>query len=168
VPVTVPGGALRAQFELFERDTAGGSQDDLDMVLLSPSGAVVAYAGTSGSNESIVLNAPAAGNYKLCVGGYATANGVSTSFTLSSAVVSSADKGGNFKVMLPAKVYAGSTASVSASWSGLAAGKRYLGAVQLLDATGAPATVTTFQVETNNPLPLGEQAERSGPRNPRI
>jgi subtilisin family serine protease len=168
VPVTVPNGALRAQFELFERDTAGGSEDDLDMALLGPSGAVVAYAGTSGSNEAIVLNAPAAGNYKLCVGGYSTANGVSTSFTLSSAVVSSADKGGNFKVMMPAKVYAGSTASVSASWSGLALGKRYLGALQLLDANGAPATVTTFQVETNNPLPLGEQVERSSPRDPRI
>jgi len=168
VPVTVPSGALRAQFELFERDTAGGSEDDLDMVLLSPSGAVAAYAGTSGSNEAIVLNAPAAGSYKLCVGAYATANGVSTSFTLSSAVVSSADKGGNFKVMMPAKVYAGSTASVSASWSGLALGKRYLGALQLLDASGAPATTTTFQVETNNPVPLGEQAERSSPRDPRI
>jgi len=28
--------------------------------------------------------------------------------------------------------------------------------MQLLDANGAPATVTTFQVETNNPIPLGE------------
>jgi hypothetical protein len=156
VPVTVPSGALRAQFELSDRDTAGGGGHDLDMALLSPSGALVAYSGNGGANEFIYANSPAAGTYQLCVVGYAAADGRSTDFTLSSAVVTSSDKGGNFKVLAPAKIYAGSTATVNASWSGLASGKRYLGAMQLLDAAGAPATVTTFQVETNNPVPQGE------------
>jgi hypothetical protein len=156
VPVTVPSGALRAQFELSDRDTAGGGGHDLDMALLSPSGTLVAYSGNGGANEFIYMNSPAAGTYQLCVVGYATADGRSTDFTLSSAVVTSSDKGGNFKVLAPAKIYAGSTATVNASWSGLASGKRYLGAMQLLDAAGAPATVTTFQVETNNPVPQGE------------
>jgi len=156
VPVTVPSGALRAQFELFDRDTAGGSGHDLDMALLSPTGTLVAYSGNGGANEFIAVNSPASGTYQLCVVGYSAADGRSTDFTLSSAVVSSADKGGNLKVLAPAKVYSGSTATVNASWSGLAAGKRYLGAIQLLDANGAPATVTTLQVETNNPIPLGE------------
>jgi hypothetical protein len=156
VPVTVPSGALRAQFELSDRDTAGGGGHDLDMALLSPSGALVAYSGNGGANEFIYANSPAAGTYQLCVVGYAAADGRSTDFTLSSAVVTSSDKGGNFKVLAPAKIYAGSTATVNASWSGLASGKRYLGAMQLLDAAGAPATVTTFQVVTNNPVPQGE------------
>jgi hypothetical protein len=75
--------------------------------------------------------------------------------------VTSADKGGNFKVLLPAKVYAGSSATVSAGWSGLAAGKRFLGAAQMLDPNGAPASTTVFQVETNNPIPLGEPVQRT-------
>jgi len=156
VPVTVPSGTLRAQFELFDRDTAGGSGHDLDMALLSPSGTLVSYSGNGGANEFIAVNSPAAGTYQLCVVGYSAADGRSTDFTLSSAVVTSADKGGNFKVLAPSKIYSGSTATVNASWSGLAAGKRFIGAMQLLDANGAPATVTTFQVETNNPIPLGE------------
>jgi subtilisin family serine protease len=161
-PVTVPAGTLVAQFELFDRDTeGGGSGADLDMALLNPAGNLVAYSGNGGANESIAVNAPAAGTYKLCVVGYASTNKVSTNYTLSSAVVTSTDKGGNFKVLLPAKVYAGSTATLSAAWSGLAAGKRFLGAAQMLDPNGAPASTTVFQVETNNPIPLGEPVQRT-------
>ena len=161
-PVEIPANTLTAQFELFDRDTEGGGQGaDLDMALLNPAGNLIAYSGNGGANESIALNAPAAGTYKLCVVGYASANRQSTNYTLSSAVVSSADKGGNFKVLLPSKVYAGSTATLSAGWSGLATGKRFLGAVQLLDPNGAPASTTVFQVETNNPIPLGEPVERA-------
>jgi hypothetical protein len=75
-------------------------------------------------------------------------------------VVTSTDRRGNFKVLLPAKVYAGSSASLTTSWSGLAAGKRFVGAIQLKDAAGAPASTTVIQVETNNPIPLGEPVER--------
>jgi subtilisin family serine protease len=160
--VDVPANTLVAQFELFDRDTEGGGQGaDLDMALLSPAGNLIAYSGNGGANEVIALNAPAAGSYKLCVVGYASVNKQSTNYTLSSAVVSSADKGGNFRVLMPAKVYAGSTATLSAGWSGLAAGKRYLGAAQMLDPNGAPASTTVFQVETNNPIPLGEPVQRA-------
>ena len=161
VPVTVPAGALLAQFELFDRDTSSGNgADDLDMVVLNSAGAVVGEALHQRSNEEIRMTAPAAGSYRVCVIGYAAANGASTDFTLSSAVVSSADRGGNLRVLVPSKVYAGSTASVSASWSGLAAGKRYAGAMQLLDLAGKPATNTAFLVETNNPVPLSEPVLR--------
>lgn len=160
VPVTVPAGTLLAQFELFDRDTAGGGGHDLDLALLGPSNTLVAYSGNGGSNESIALTAPAAGTYQVCVVGYASANRVSTDFTLSSAVVTTTDRGGNFKLLMPPKVYAGTAASVSASWSLLPAGKRYAGAMQLLDSSGNAATTTIFQVETNNPVPLGEPVAR--------
>ena len=162
--VTIPAGTLLAQFELFNRDTEGGNGTtgtDLDMALLNAAGTVVAYSGASGSNEIVALNAPAAGTYRVCVGAYSTANGASANYALSSAVVTSTDRGGNFKVLLPAKAVAGSTSSISASWSGLAAGKRFVGALQLKDPNGAPASTTVFQVETNNPIPLGEPVDRS-------
>jgi subtilisin family serine protease len=162
IPVTVPAGALLAQFELFDRDTTSGDgHDDLDLGLLNPAGNLIALSGSSTSNELIRLAAPAAGTYRVCVIGYKSANGASTDFTLSSAVVTSADRGGNFRVLVPTKVYEGSTASVNASWSGLPLGKRYAGAMQLLDQNGGVATNTAFVVETNNPIPLAEPVLRA-------
>ena len=161
--VTIPTGTLLAQFELFNRDTEGGNianGTDLDLAVLNPSGTVVAYSGNGGSNELAALNAPVAGTYKVCVAGWKAANGASASYALSSAVVTSSDRGGNFKVLMPAKVYAGSAASLTASWSNLATGKRFVGALQLKDTAGAPAATTVFQVETNNPIPLGEPVDR--------
>jgi subtilisin family serine protease len=161
--VAIPAGTVLAQFELFNRDTEGGSVangTDLDLAVLNPSGIVVAYSGNGGSNEIAALNAPAAGTYKVCVAGWKALNGASANYALSSAVVTSTDRSGNFKVLLPAKVYAGSTASLTTSWSGLAAGKRFVGAIQLKDANGAPASTTVVQVETNNPIPLGEPVDR--------
>jgi len=161
--VTIPAGTLLAQFELFNRDTEGGmitNGTDLDLAVLNPSGTVVGYSGNGGSNELVALNAPAAGTYKVCVAGWKAANGASANYALSSAVVTATDRGGNFKVLLPAKAVAGSTSSISASWSALAAGKRFVGALQLKDPNGAPASTTVFQVETNNPIPLGEPVDR--------
>jgi subtilisin family serine protease len=163
-PLTIPANTLVAQFEVFERDTQGAGGPggtDLDLAILNSAGNVLAYSNNAGSNDAVLLRAPAAGSYKLCVIGWQTSTGGAISYSLSSAVVTSADKGGNFKALLPAKVYAGSTATVSAAWSGLAAGKRFLGAVQMLDTAGAPAATTLFQVETNNPVSLGEPTLRN-------
>jgi subtilisin family serine protease len=168
VPVTVPAGSVLAQFELFDRDTASNGGDDLDLALLNGAGNLVGYSGHGGSNEAIILPSPAAGSYTVCVVGYAAANGQSSDFTLSTVVVTSSDRGGSFKVLVPTKVYAGSTASVSASWSGLPTGKRYAGAMQLLDLVGVLASTTVFQVETNSPMPLGEPVERSSRKDPAL
>lgn len=165
VPVTVPAGALTMQFELFDRDTTGNGKDDLDLALLSPAGKLIGYSGNTTSNELVTLNVPAAGTYKVCTVGYRTSDGQPTQFSLHSAVVTNVDRGGNFKVLLPAKVVAGSTASVSTSWFGLPTGKRFLGAVQLLDQNKAPASMTVFQVETNGPVPVGEPVPRENPTN---
>ncbi|MGZ8288685.1 MAG: S8 family serine peptidase [Telluria sp.] len=164
VPVTIPAGTLVAAFETFDRDTASQGGDDLDLALLNGAGNLVAVALHAGSNEAMILPAPAAGNYKVCVINYAAKNDVSTDFHLSTAVVTGTDRGGNFKAMVPTKVYAGSSASVGVSWSGLPAGKRFFGGVQLLDLSNAPASTTIFQVETNSPLPLGEPVGRAPKR----
>ncbi|MFM2086279.1 MAG: hypothetical protein RLZZ237_1148, partial [Pseudomonadota bacterium] len=41
-----------------------------------------------------------------------------TGFGLSSAIVTTADKGGNLKATLPSKVYVGGSATAGVSWSG--------------------------------------------------
>lgn len=162
-PVTVPAGTLTMQFELFDRDTTGNGKDDLDLALIAPNGTLAGYSGNGTSNELVVVNSPAAGNYKVCTVGYDTNSGGASQFQLHSVLVNKADRLGNFKVLLPAKVVAGSTATVSASWSGLPAGKRFLGSLQLLDLNKAPATTTIFLVETNNPVPVGEPVPRAAP-----
>jgi subtilisin family serine protease len=162
IPFTFPTNTVAASFELFDRDTSSGNgNDDLDLAILDSNGKMIDYSGNGGSNEAILLNSPDAGNYSLCVIGYAPANRVSTTFNVSYAVVSRADTGGNLKVLLPSQVYAGGSASVATTWSGLAAGKRYLGGIQLLDPSGAVGASTLVLVETNNPVPLAKGTSRA-------
>ncbi|TFW16878.1 S8 family peptidase [Duganella callida] len=156
VPFTFPASTVAASFELFDADTGAPGHEDIDMLLLTGNGQLVDYSASDGSNEAILLTAPPAGSYKVCVLGYAPANGVSTTFKLSSAVVSTADTGGNLKVLLPSQVYAGGSATVATTWSGLASGNRYLGGVQLKDPTGNPVGATAVLVETNSPIPLAK------------
>ncbi|HEU4845877.1 MAG TPA: S8 family serine peptidase [Burkholderiaceae bacterium] len=164
LPFTVPSDTVVATFELFNRDTSSGNgDDDLDLALLDASGALVATSLHGGADEAIRLSSPPAGAYRACVIGYAAADGVSTDFTLSSAIVTRADTGGGLKAIGPSKVYVGGTATVAVSWTGLAPGQRYYGGVQYLDLAGNVAATTMIEVETNNPLPL---APASGHRPP--
>ncbi|NGZ83164.1 S8 family serine peptidase [Duganella aceris] len=169
VPFSVPAGTVAARFETFDRDIDGGAdgRQDLDMVLLS-GGALVDYSMHVGANEAIILSSPPAGAYQLCLIGYDLAGGAPAAFTLSSALVGKADAGGNLKAAAPGKVYAGSTATVGLSWSGLAAGKRYVGGVQLLDASGAVAATTVVSIGTDAALPLAGAEQRVSKRKPTL
>ncbi|MBV6319933.1 S8 family serine peptidase [Duganella violaceipulchra] len=156
VPVSIAANTVVAAFELFNADTSSGNGgDDLDLAVLS-GGNVVGYSGHGGANEAVILTSPDAGSYSVCVIGYAAANGSATDFKLSSAVVNRSDTGGALRVAVPSQVYAASTASVSASWSGLAAGTRYYGGIQYLGLDSSVAATTVLKVETNNPVPLAQ------------
>ena len=161
VPVTFTGATMAAQFETFNRDTSGEGRDDLDMVLVNAAGQLVTYSANDGSDEWITLAAPAPGNYRLCVIGYATANNRPATYGFHSAIVNTSDKGGNFKALVPAQVYAGGKATIPVSWAGLASNKRFLGAVRLLDNNGVIGSTTVVQVETNQPIPVAERGQRA-------
>jgi hypothetical protein len=152
VPVTIPADTLAARFELSDRDVENGDtgMQDLDLALLSD-GKLVDYSMHVGSNESITLGSPPAGTYQLCVIGYDLAAGAPAEFVLHSALVNRNDMGGNFKVALPSKVYAGSTATVGLSWSGLTSGSRYLGGVRLTDQDGQGAVTTVLSIAPDAP-----------------
>jgi len=165
--VRIPADTVAASFELFDRDTGKPGQDDLDMALFDPSGQMLAASAAEGSNEAAMLASPAAGSYKLCIIGHAAANKSGIDFKLSSAIVTRADEGGALKVMLPSRVYMDRMATVNVSWSGLKEGKRYLGGVQFLDASGKVGTTTLMQVETDHPLPLARPERQAAPVDPR-
>jgi len=55
---------------------------------------------------------------------------------------------------MPGAVFAGSSATVGLSWSGLATDHRYIGGVQYLDASAAPAAATALSIDTTPGTPL--------------
>jgi subtilisin family serine protease len=149
-PVTIPPGTIAARFALRDAEV-GASGDDNDMGVLAPSGTFT-YSGNEGSNESVTLAAPAAGNYKVCVVAYEGAPVMT--HRLRSTVVTTADASNSLNVLLPGAVFSGSTATVGVAWSGLNAGAEYLGGFQLKDASGVVQTTTIVRVDTTAAVPL--------------
>ncbi len=153
----IPADTLVARFSLFNAETTGGQipggEDDLDLLILNSAGTPVAGSLNGGSNETATMLRPAAGTYKVCVISYDNQDRPGSTYTLSSWAVTKTDVGGSFKVLAPATVYAGGTASVGMSWSGLAAGQRFLGAANY-KVGGVDQGLTVVEVHTNDPLPL--------------
>ncbi|MBA4177034.1 MAG: peptidase S8 and S53 subtilisin kexin sedolisin [Leptothrix sp. (in: Bacteria)] len=143
----VPANAVVARFSLRDQDMGAPGGDDFDMIVITPSGGSV-YSGNAASNESVQFASPVAGNYRVCVHAYDTASNGPSTYQLSSWVVTPSDLGGNFRVLTPSTVYAGSSATVGISWSGLPVGDRYLGAVQFTDLSGTVQATTVVRVET--------------------
>lgn len=154
--ITIPAGTVVARFSLRTEDVGAPSTDDFDMMIMKSDGSNVLYSGNDGSNEAVQIASPSPGAYKVCVVLYASATAEGSTFRLSNWVVTPADLGGNFNVLLPGTVYAGSTATVGMSWSGLPLGKRYLGAVQFLDPNSVVQATTVLRVETNGGLPVND------------
>jgi hypothetical protein len=163
MPFVVPADTVVARFETFDRDIEGNSngRQDVDLALLKD-GKLLAYSMTVGSNESITVASPAAGTYQLCVIGYDLAPGAPAKLAVSSAIVPRSDSG-SLKAALPSKVYAGSTATVGLSWSGLAVGKRYIGAVGFVDPSGNAAATTVLAVDTDDAVPVAAGVTRVAP-----
>ena len=150
--MTVPAGTIVARFALRQADVSGAA-DDNDLAVVAPDGTVSASEGGT-SHETVELLNPAAGNYKVCVAAYAAASGTST-HRLSSWIVKPGDTaGGAFNVLVPSTVYAGGSATVGMSWSGLATGHRYVGGAQFLDAGGNAAAATLLYIDTTPGTPL--------------
>ena len=157
--VSIPAGTIAARFSLFDDEVHGATAglSDLDLVVIKGS-TVVGSSGGDSANESVQLLNPAAGDYKVCVVGYAPRGGSAT-YALSSWLVNSASTGGNFKVNVPSSATIGGTASVGMSWSGLATGKRYVGAVNFL-LGGVKQGTTVIDVDTTDPLPLFQNSRK--------
>ncbi|MCS0615747.1 hypothetical protein NX783_23715 [Massilia kyonggiensis] len=153
--VSIPAGTTTARFALYDSDTSGNGQSDLDLVVARGT-TVVGSSGGQTSNEMVTLTNPPAGDYKVCVVGYAPVGGSAT-YKLSSWVLSPGTVGGNFKAVAPTQVALGGTASVALSWSGLATGKRHLGSVTYVTGNTAVG-MTMVEVDTTDPIPLFQNA----------
>jgi hypothetical protein len=159
--MAVPAGAIVAKFALRQLDVSG-SLDDNDMGVVTPSGAW-GYSGNDGSNESVQVSNPAAGNYKVCVTAYASAN-PSMTHRLSSWVVTPSDVGGKLVLALPSKVVAGNNSTIGVSWSALESNKRYLGGAQFRDLSGVVQAVTVLRIDTGAAAIPAAEADKALPK----
>ena len=120
---------------------------DIDLYLLDAAGKTVASSTNGGTDEQIDLELPADGNYTLVVHGWAVPGGGPLPFNISSWVVPLASGGSLAVDSAPAAAVIGTSGTVQVSWSGLAAGGSYLGAVSHNDADG-PLGLTLIAVES--------------------
>ncbi|HEU4428407.1 MAG TPA: S8 family peptidase [Myxococcota bacterium] len=129
--VTVPAGTTHARFSLFDDFTDGN--DDLDLYVFDSTGSQVGGSGSGTSAEEVNLVNPAADDYFVVVHGWQT-DGPDANYTLFSYLVDGTDAG-NMTITAPAAAVLGMTANVDVSFSGLTAGRKYLGAVDFNDGT---------------------------------
>jgi subtilisin family serine protease len=126
--VVVPADTRYVRFALFDNFTDGN--DDLDLVVYRRdpvTGNFVPFGITGGatSAETFSVINPLATTYRVYVHGFQT-DGPDALYTLFHWVVPEA-AAGNLTVSAPTSVAAGNTYPITASWSGLTAGVKYLG-----------------------------------------
>ncbi|TFW31082.1 S8 family peptidase [Duganella callida] len=161
IAIGIPDKTAIARFELSNRDTAGGADDDLDLMVMDENNIVLGYSGHSDANESVTLIAPRTMVVKICVIGFKLKSGTSTDYTLSYATAIPNDTKGAVKVSLPDAVKVAGLANVGVSWSGLEQGKRYLGGLQWRDQDGRVLSTTELNIDTRDVTPAAAAMTKS-------
>ena len=109
--------------------------DDIDLFLENSSGTIVAASTNGGTDELIELLLPADDTYTMVVHGWSVPNDP-LSYSLSFFDVPLTPGGSLSLDAAPASATVGTIGVIDISWSGLDAGKLYLGAVSHSDAGG--------------------------------
>lgn len=138
IPVMIPAGTTYARYALFDADVAPDS--DLDLYVYQGNNLVGASTtGTSAEEVNFSFSNPTGGpiNLTVYVHGWGVPAG-SSPFKLHSWYIP-ASSAGNMTVNAPASATLGQSRTISVSFSGLAAGTRYLGSIVYSGAAGMPA-----------------------------
>jgi subtilisin family serine protease len=141
IQVAVPAGTTYARFALFDADVNPGS--DIDMCVFNGS-TLVGASGSGTSAETVNLLNPAAVTYTVVVQGWGVVG--SSPFRLHTWLLGNTDAG-NMTVNAPASATLGAAGAINLSFSGLAAGTKYLGSVAYSGVAGLP-NPTIVRVDT--------------------
>jgi hypothetical protein len=137
--VVVPAGTTLARFAMFDADVNAGTDIDLCVFLGAE---MVGASTTATSAETVNLVNPAEGTYTVVVHGWEVAGSTPTKlhrWLLGSSAA------GNMAVNAPANAAIGAKGTISLTFSGLEAGKRYVGSVAYGGAAGLPnPTIVTL------------------------
>ena len=140
--INVPAGTSVLRVSMFDEETDGA--DDIDLYLYRVNAdnslTLVALSGGGTSAEQVQLANPTAATYRLFVHGWQT-DGPDANYSLHAWTLGTADEG-NMTVTGPGTATTGGTGTVNLSWSGLATGQKYFGAI--LYQEGATTHATTF------------------------
>jgi len=147
--IVVPTGTSIFRISMFDAETDGDDDIDLYLYRVDPDGpdegtdpdlVIVGLSAGGTSAEQIQLVNPTAATYRLFVHGWET-DGPDANYSLHSWTLGTADAG-NMTVTGPTTATIGGTGTVNLSWTGLDAGKRYLGTI--LYQEGATTHATTI------------------------
>jgi hypothetical protein len=108
----------------------------MDLYVFDSAGNQVGGSGGGTSAEEVNLLNPAAGTYTVYVHGWGLPAG-SSAFKLHTWLLGSADAG-NMTVSAPAAAVTAQSGTVTLSFSGLAAGAKYLGSIAYGGVSGMP------------------------------
>lgn len=159
--VTVPEGAPVAKFSVLSDDPTA----DFDMLILTPAGTVTQVA-TADASETITIEDPAPGRYRILANLYASTDNRPTTGTID-AVVLGANENNATLTPNPLALANGSTGAVTLGWTGLTPGS-YVGRVSY--AGSSTVTYVTVVVdgegEAQTQLPTVNPADKllEGPR----
>jgi subtilisin family serine protease len=136
VEVTVPAGAKVGKVATFAADYAAGTDVDVYVYGEDASGNLVSVVGQSAggtADESVILPAP--GKYAVFVDVFNNPAANPLDVKLHSWSVGGTNAGNLTVTPASQSVTLGAAATVTASWSGLTAGRSYLGVVEYSDGT---------------------------------
>lgn len=107
---------------------------DLDVYVFNPQGELVAQSTAGGTDELVDIASPEDGTWTVFVHGWSTPGG-SSDYNMESWIIPAASGGSLTLVSAPTSAVNAQTGTVTVSWSGLTAGKKYLGAVSHSDGS---------------------------------
>jgi hypothetical protein len=141
IDVAIPAGTTYARFSLFDADVNAGS--DIDLCVFNGT-TQVGGSGSGTSAEEVNLVNPAGAVYTVVVQGWGVVG--SSPFKLHTWLLGSTDAG-NMSVSAPASATTGAPGTIALTFSGLAAGTKYLGSVAYGGSAGLP-NPTIVRVDT--------------------
>ncbi|HEX6755350.1 MAG TPA: S8 family serine peptidase [Mycobacteriales bacterium] len=135
--VTIPAGTTVARQATFDADFPPGTDVDLYLYRAGTTN-LVALSGGSSAQERIQLTNPTAGTYDLYVVLFGAATGQTSVQVPAYLWALDGTSAGNLTATPASQaVTTGTPATVTAAWSGLTAGQRYLGRIAYSDGTAA-------------------------------
>ncbi len=140
----VPAGVTLARFDV----DATSDLDDLDLYVYRRDSAgalqIVDVSASAAGDEQVTLRAPEPGTYVAFVNGYDTGQG--GAYTHTAWALESANSGNLTVTPSPATATLATPLSLTATWSGLTAGQRYLGWLGYTGPDGLAADITVVSV----------------------
>lgn len=138
--IVVPAGTSVLRVSMFDPETDGADDIDLYLYRVNPDSSLT-FVGVSGSGtsaEQIQLSNPTAATYRLFVHGWQT-DGPDAIYSVHAWALGTSDAG-NMTATGPSTATTGGAGTVNLSWTGLAAGQKYFGAIRYQEGTTTHAT----------------------------